>query len=504
MVKKIFQKIISKPHQVFLFTIFALALIIYLPSLTTFYTNDDFFHLRISNVSSTKEFINFFNLSKAPEGWGLYRPLTTQVFYFLAWKVFSLNPLGLHIISFLVFFGVIYLIYLLTRNLFVNSESKFVNKVALSASLLYATSATHFGHLYFLGAFQELGVALFFFLSVIIFIKFLQKGKLIMYAASLIAFLLSLLCKETAVVLPLIFIPIYWFLRFQKHVSFSLNKFLISLVPYFFFLLLYFYFRVTHYGFAQGESYVWDFSISRAMNTLGWYGLWSFNLPETLVDFVGPGFLLNPNLFKYWSGQIIPIFLLFGVFFLEILFLILKNVKKLFLNHKSLILILFCTAWFITTLMPVLFLPLHKFTFYLTIPIFGVVVFISYLFINYESKIMNRGFIFVWIILSFLTLNLTRQTNWITRGAQTARNVHNYLRQNANSLEGIKTIAFYDTEEDSNLPWSPSEILKATLSDQNYFRVFWNDNLTAIYYNSEEEIKAGQVMKIKARDFLGY
>ena len=143
----------------YLVAVMLVAFILYFPSLFSFFTHDDFFHLKISQVASIKEFLNFFNLLHAPEGWGFYRPITTQVFYFLGRTVFNLIPFWMHTLSFVVFFLIIFLVYRLA--LIITKKET----VAILTALFYATSATHFGHLYFLGAFQELGLTLFFLVS---------------------------------------------------------------------------------------------------------------------------------------------------------------------------------------------------------------------------------------------------------------------------------------------------------------------------------------------------
>jgi len=194
----------------YLLLIFLISFILYSPSLFGYYTNDDFFLLKISQANSLGEFANFFNLTTGPDGLGMYRPLTTQAFYFLGWRLFSLNPIGLHIISFLIFFGVIYLVFSLVLELSKNE------KISLLAAFLYATSATHFGHLYYLATFQELGLTFFFIISVILFIQFLNTKKLPLYILSLTTFVLSLLSKETAVVLPACLLLVYMFIKQNK------------------------------------------------------------------------------------------------------------------------------------------------------------------------------------------------------------------------------------------------------------------------------------------------
>jgi len=483
----------------YLFIIFLIAFILFSPSLKVFYTNDDFFLLKISQANSLREFVNFFNLTKGPEGLGMYRPLTTQVFYFFSWKVFNLNPAGLHAISFLVFFAVIYLVYLLAKNILLILNSKFAIQGSLLVAFLYATSATHFGHLYYLAAFQELGMAFFFLFSTISFINFLTKAKNKDLYLSILCFALSLLSKETAVVLPFVLTLIWIFLKFSKVQLISLKKFVLSCMPYCLILFVYLYMRFAYYGFAQGESYIWDFSIGRAVNTLGWYGLWSLNLPEMLVDFVGSGLRFNPNLFKFWSKEIIPIFASVGIFLLGTDYLIFKNTKKLFLNRKSLSVILFCTVWFIVTLIPVLFLPLHKFTFYLTLPLLGVVFALSYL-LEKRNLLSIIFFCILWTLTSILTLNLTRQTHWIIQGETTAKRVYDYFQSNRNNLVG-KTIIFYDTKDDETLPFGPTATLKNVLSINNFFDVYYDGRVNAIYGSASNN--RNEVM-IKSRMFLGY
>jgi len=160
----------KKPYLTLLF-IFLVAFLLFYPSLFTFFTHDDFFLLKISNAHSLKEFLAFFSLFKPPEGLGMYRPLSMQSFYFLAWKVFKLNPFGLHIISFLTFFILVYLVYYLSYVL----SGKIT--ISLITAFIYAVNSSHFVHLYFLGVYQELLMSVFFLLALIFSIKFWSKEE---------------------------------------------------------------------------------------------------------------------------------------------------------------------------------------------------------------------------------------------------------------------------------------------------------------------------------------
>ena len=399
-------KTFFKKYLFLLFT-FVVSFVIFYPSLFAFFTNDDFFLLKISQANNLPSFLNFFNFIKGPDGLGMYRPLTTQVFYFLSWKFFNLHPFPLHIISFIFFFAVTFLVYKLVFELQKNE------KVAQISAFLYAVSATHFGNLYYFAVFQELGMTFFVLLSCLLF----AKNK---RALSFIFFLLALMSKETAVITPILVVIIY----FYKNRKLDFKKLFISLLPFGVCLIIYFIIRFKWYGFATGDSYIWDFSVKKLVNTFFWYLLWSLNIPESLVDFIGPGIKVNANLFLYWSKQITPILIAFFIQGVLLVTLLLKAVfRRIKQNDTETDSVsLFCIGWFLISLLPVVFLPLHKFSFYLTLPLIGLVFRIAYLLVS--SKLNNLFiilFLLVWTITSFLTLQFTFQTNWISQGEKVAQ-----------------------------------------------------------------------------------
>ena len=484
-----------KNPKLILLLIILLSFVIFYPSLFSFYTNDDFFLLKISNAKTITDFFNFFNLKQGPEGLGMYRPLAMQSFFMLAWRLFNLNPLGLHVISYLFFFGIIYLVFILIKKL-VDNE-----KIALFASFLYATSSTHFAHLYWLSDFQELAMTFFFLSGIWFFIKFINTQRLIHYFVLLIAFLLSLLSKETAIVFPFVLGLIYIYFKFTNKSKIPVKKFILSLTPIVLLLVGYFYFRFTYYGFPKGVSYIWDFS-PRFINTLFWYVLWAVNIPEMLVDFVGPGLRINLNPLLFWKNYLIVIFT--SIFIL--LTILVVNLGEFIRKSKKVDYILFFLGviWFITTLLPVLFLPWHKFSYYLTLPLIGIIIPISYLI--YKSKNFKfYAIIFstIWLLLSITNTKLSIRSSWITKGEDTAKNVYTYFKNNEILLNG-KNIAFYDTSEDNvYAPWYPSETLRTVLSDNNFIYVFFPE-IKSVVYLREKPHNNNQTVDLPARKFVEY
>ena len=475
--------------------IIILSLVIFFPSFKTFYTNDDFYHFVVSHADNIKDFVNFFNLFTPATGFSNYRPLTIQVPYFIDWKFFNLNPLFFHTLSFIIFSAAVVLVYRLVKMLTRN------DKIALLSTFLYATSASHFGHLY-IAAPAEIGFTFFALLSIILFFEYLLKNNSKNYLLSIVFFILGLMAKENAIIIPTLLFLIYLFHYLQNKKKVIFKKTALLFTPFALLLTGYLYLRFFHYGLAAGDSYVWNYSPIKALNTLFWYKVWSLNLPEMLVDFVGPGLTLNPNLMKYYSKEIFPILVLFGaqvLIILSVLILILKRkvatLKSFFLN------VAFGVTWFVLALVPVLFLPIHKFTFYLALPFVGfAMVLATILSLPKISNKLTAVFLCLWLASSFLALKLTYKTNWITRGAETSKRVYSYFKENYQRFQG-KTILFYDTEADRQLPWSPTLVLKNTLSENNFFLTFFGGKISARYEKGDGN---EQVEKVQARQFLGY
>ncbi len=458
-----------------------ISFLMFYPALSSFFTHDDFYFLKISKAQNISEFAKFFDPLHDPEHIGVYRPLPLRAYYFLGTSVFNLNPLGQRVISFVTFFINILLVGYLVRVL-----TKKDNIAGIS-EFLYAVSVTHFGQLYYIGAYQELLITLLTLLSVIFF----AKSKIL---PSFIFFVMGLMCKETAVVIPGLLGAVYLFQNWGGKRKPSFKKLLLSLLPFVLLTVVYLYLHFFHLGTIEGDSYVWNFSPTKALNTTLWYFLWSLNLPEMLVDFVGPGIHLNPNLMKFWSPQIIPIFILFGIEVVIVVYSLVKSIKSKAEKNLKFV-ILFSAFWFLATILPVVFLPLHKFTYYLTLPLVGVVLIISTLISMNTKKAVVFGI--VWLTLSLFSLKLTINTNWITQGVGISERVFEYFKEYQSEMDG-KTIVFIDTKEDEDLPWSPTETVKTVISGKNFFDLFFPNLSDKISYGGEGEIK------IQSRQFLGY
>ncbi|MDP3888640.1 MAG: glycosyltransferase family 39 protein, partial [bacterium] len=424
------------------FLIIFIAVILYLPAMGVFFSGDDFFHLRISSTQNIQDFVSFFSFEKGDHSASFYRPLTTQVFFFIGEKLFGLSPFGYHYFSIIFFAIVLYLVYFLVRELLKDE------RVAILSVLFYAFSASHFTQVYYLSAFQELGMTVFYLAGLLAWIKFLEKKKQSKLFLTLFLFILALLSKETAITFPVVALIIGFYLKKKNDLHWTSTFFAIGLI--------YLFFRFLKFGQVAGASYVWDFSL-RVFNTLSWYGVWALGLPEMFLDFIGPDLHLNPNLLLYypWQTGIIV------VSFVFLVFLILLSLVRHFKNKIDLI--AFCALFFIVTLLPVLFLPWHKFPLELTLPLFPIALFLGTILRNVNVKFLSL-FIISFLILNLTSYLLTYQTHWVTGRGEVAKRVLTYFAKNY-PVFPLKTIVYFYNDSVFVAPgWGASKQISETLS----------------------------------------
>lgn len=428
------------------------SLAVYSQSTSNFFSADDWFHLRVSNISSFSEFLNFFSFAKTTQAIAFYRPLPTQIFFFVFQKLFGLNPLYYHIFVFTCFGYSLYLINKLACVL-LNSERK-----ALLTTLIYGFSVSNFTRLYFLSAFQEIALVSS---SVACILAFLKKK----YIFSYLFFVLALLSKETAVMLPVILLFLTWY---QKKIDFR------KLLPFALILIPYLYLRLFQFGGATGETYLWNPSPLKAGNTLMWYFLWSLGAPELLIDYISSGLRPIPRFFtdypSWWPVIISLLLTNLGVLF----YLFVRQIKKIDR------LLLTSGVLFVISLFPVLFLPQHKFALELGLPLIWFSLGVAYL-------LPEKGKLFRLFIFFYLTLNLSMNYLTYTRHysvgrAKISQKVFDYFSKNyPNKPEGIY-FEFINDTADYGVSWGSSKQIANSIGGSELFRVLYQDPNYNVYY----------------------
>lgn len=217
------------------------AFLVYGGSLHYGFSQDDWYFLLISKANSLKDILLFFSPFHQ-QGFPFYRPLGTQLYFYLATLLAGLAgaPLIMHTFMLFLLGTSGYLLSLIAR------VRRFNNFQSTLAGLLYVGSSVHFLSLYYIAATQQLLASTLLLFAIYLFHRARH------FAASFV-FVFALLSKESA-----LFLPVYLFLLSDwKVLSWqSLKKNLLSLRPYFFITLVYLTLRLISTSEIQSEYHL--------------------------------------------------------------------------------------------------------------------------------------------------------------------------------------------------------------------------------------------------------
>lgn len=415
-----------------LLLIFAAALILYYRVFSVYFSQDDFFHFKVSQTDNTFwGFLKLFGFYSFEErGIAFYRPVFREGLYNIYYSLFGLDvipfrflSIGMHLIN-------IFLVYTLVQRLFKKPA------LAFFVTLFFGISTPNVAILYYLaGGIQVLGATMFLLLSVISFLKYLEgeggKFKLL----SFLFFIFGLGSHENAAITPVI-------LSGMIFVKTPLNKFIIrsirELWPFFLTLSIYLFLDIFKIGFSsKEEQYRIVLSFKGILNLFAWYFVWALGIPEMLIDFVRPGLRLNPSLMRYWgdSYSIIFTFFFFSLLFLGIIAFYTIFKEKHSLKDKR---FWFFVLWFTVSVSPVLLLPLHKSTYYLGTGLaafwaaLGFLIFNAYWKIaNINSNLANMllgGTVIALIVLSVASVKIGESSYWAAERGRIAKNLIDNVR----------------------------------------------------------------------------
>lgn len=456
------------------YLILSLSIILFSPSLFNFFSSDDWFHLRIAQINNFWEFLNFFSFHLNNQSAAFYRPISTQFFFFIFQTLFGLNSLIYHVFVLTIFGVSLILVYKISEIFFKKNFQKFF---FLS---IYSFSATNFTRLYFLSAFQEILMLVFVLISILFYLK---PNNLKNSLVSIIFFVLALGSKETAVILPFCLIMIdFCFKRINYR----------KVAPFIVIAIVYLILRIFVFGLVKGDSYIFDLSLRKVVNTLMWYSLWSLGTPELLVDYISSGFKIVPRFFEifpFWSK------LMLGALGINLLILftnIILNIKK-FSGNRSLYVGI---VLFLVSLSPVLFFPWHKFTLELTLPMVWVSLMLTIIFTSSGKYWISKIFLGGFLTLNILTIVFTYQTNPVVTRAKISENIHLFFKQNYPQPIRGRYFEFTNNTKSSSI-WGESKQISQSLSGSEFFKVFYKDRNFQVYYQDLDRFLPEESKMIK-------
>ena len=171
-------------------------LLLYLPSVSYFFAQDDFFFLFHASHFGLDGLVDHLK----PVG-PFFRPLSTSLYFGAMLELFGLKPSAYHAFSIVVFCSGVLLVYHVGNAIFKNREAGF------AVAVFYLTRGALFEAVSWASGIQDLLMTFFVFVSLLAFFKYGRGGRH-WYFLSIGAFAAALLSKETAVVFPLIILAI--------------------------------------------------------------------------------------------------------------------------------------------------------------------------------------------------------------------------------------------------------------------------------------------------------
>lgn len=186
----------------------ALSFLLYGNSIGGDFVYDDHFFADRPELSSPGWLLKVWTEPYLPQSVaaGLYRPLAVFSFA-LNFIIFGKSTLSFHIVNILLNGAVVFLVFLLVLKLFKNKL------LALFSALFFAFLPIHTESVAFIKSRDEILAALFALWSWILFISAAETGNKIDFKKIIIScamFLLAVFSKELIIILPLLFLFVFW------------------------------------------------------------------------------------------------------------------------------------------------------------------------------------------------------------------------------------------------------------------------------------------------------
>jgi hypothetical protein len=444
--------IIKKFVPPFLLTV--LVFLVFHRSVTYFFVQDDFVWLRIA--ASMKEATQLLDSFLQYNGAGFYRPLTQEVFYFLNYKLFGLNPVPFHVVS--ICFHAInsMLVYGILR------QMKLQRMACLAGAIFYGVNSSAFITVYCISAITESGMALFYLSSVLLFLRYMQEGRRSDYCLSFTACVLALMSKEPAVTIPIILLLNYLYLRN----TFTRTDFVRGIrivLPFAAVVAVYLGIRFAALGFSGSGSY------KSALNTMILLNLWDF-FKWSLNDLD----LTLSLLAQITQYRFLPA--------IHIAFMLLLACAGLFLFLKEKRVLLFSILWFVIALLPVLPYVHHAQNYYVNISVVGISVLIASIASKYgeRAKILVGVLTAIYILLSVANVHHQEDYSWVAVRSKLAENDLKEMKSLFPTLPQNAVIYILNTDENDYWAYNFGDL----------YRVYYHNDAIEVFFENKEQLPA--------------
>ena len=237
------------------------------------------------------------------------------------------------------------------------------------------------------------------------------------------------------------------------------------------------------------KQYDLNFSLKGIFNSYFWYFIWSLGMPEMLLDFVGPGIKLNPNLFRYWGNffkVIFPAFFILSIFLSTSLF-----------NLRKSKLLLFFVFWLFIGILPVVVLPFHKQYYYLSLvlPAFGAILGMVFVYLQDKNKYVAIIYLGLCLLINFVSVKLGDRTYWSINRAKIAKFLIESIKNKYPTLPSDSKVYFTNSSGGVyfNEDWgSSSKQTSIILSGSDAVQLIYNDRSILAYYEDLDATPSGK------------
>ena len=408
-------KLENKRSLFYLIFILIFFLLVYRTSFTSFFSQDDFYHLGLSRANSLSDWLGFFNPFLQEDVH--FRPLGTQAFFFIG-HLFSQRtaPIVLRTVALSFHLANFYLVFRLLK--------KFLKKefLALVLAGTYLVTPLHFLSIYYVSAFQQI---LATFWQLLAFWFFTLKKKYWLY----LFFVLALLSKETAIVFPALLLIFSYIIRPEKTITGYFNRFKKSWSfwwPFILILIIYGLIRLATFRHYPGDNYQLSLSLRTLLSSWRWYLVWLAGAPETIIRYAGRWFDISLVSLVKDSGSWGRIFL--GVFLAELLVVcliaarLLKDKKKNFWSGNKFSLVFWWGLFFVVSLLPVSFFPYHRYAHYLDLVFFISLLTGGLLFA--KAKVPQKLWVLllaIFLLNSLASVSVDKKLHWTPARSEIAQ-----------------------------------------------------------------------------------
>ena len=367
--------------------VFIIPILLYIQTIKFGFVNFDDNSIIIKNIKYLSNFSNIFNAFATDQfidkSSAFYRPIGT-ISYMLDIQLSSANHAWMfHFINVLLFGIASFLMFLFLQ------KFRIAVKTALCIALIFCVHPLFTSTVAFIPNRAELLLIIFSLASFIFFIDFNEKGGSVYLILHWITFTIALFCKETAVVLILLFTFYYFTFSFEKKFE---KKYLWNILLYAVSVMVWYWLRSI--AITGGVKHGTEFGITTFFENIR-------IIPEAIAKFFIP--IDNApipcfTIFKTCAGLLIIAALIYFSF---------KNNERTW-KEKT-----FCICWFLLLLMPSMFYKIdvidyldHRFM----LPMTGIVLLLIFVIPQktIEEIFIDKTILLVVVIIALSVLSFVK------------------------------------------------------------------------------------------------